>query len=59
MRKTLVVAGALALASLIPSTSLAQVNHGDFLGTGVDFLQVTETTQTAGDPAALWDAPAC
>lgn len=37
--------------------ALAQVNHGDFPGTSVDFLQVTETTQSVGDPAVLWGAP--
>jgi len=43
------------LAAAAPA--LAQVNYGDFLGTSVDFLQVTETTQTAGDPAVLWGTP--
>ena len=42
---------------LASSGAFAQVNHGDFLGSGVDFLDVTETTQSAGDPAVLWDAP--
>jgi hypothetical protein len=49
---------ALAFAGLlIPSLAAAQVNHGDFLGTGVDFLQVTEDTLTAGDPEPIWGAP--
>ena len=56
MRKTALLA---LLAFLLASpAAFAQVNHGDFLGTDVDFLQVTETTQTAGDPAVLWEAPA-
>ncbi len=35
----------LAMISMLtaPSAS-AQVNYGDFIGSGVDFLQVTETT---------------
>jgi len=48
---------ALASLALIASPAFAQVNYGDFLGTGVDFLQVTETTLTAGDAAQQWDAP--
>lgn len=49
----------LLLALLLPaSASLATVNHGDFLGTGVDFLQVSETTLSAGDVEPLWQAPA-
>lgn len=49
---------ALALAMWIAAPAAhATVNHGDFLGTGVDFLQVSETTTTAGDPEPLWDAP--
>jgi len=42
---------------LVAPAAYGQVNHGDLLGTGVDFLQVTETTQSAGDPPTLWDAP--
>jgi hypothetical protein len=49
---------ALLLAGLLaPSLAFATVNYGDFLGTGVDFLQVSETTQTAGDPEPLWGTP--
>ncbi len=33
-------------------------NYGDYLGTSVDFFDVTETTQSLGDPDVLWDAPA-
>ncbi len=47
----------ITLLLIAAPTAFAQVNHGDFLGTGVDFLDVTETTATAGDPAVLWDAP--
>lgn len=48
---------AILLVLFAPVAALASVNHGDFLGTTVDFLQVTETTQTAGDPEPLWGAP--
>lgn len=47
----------LSLAVLVPSWAFATVNHGDFIGTSVDFLQVSETTQTAGDPEPIWGAP--
>jgi uncharacterized repeat protein (TIGR01451 family) len=46
----------LAASLLAASPSLATVNHGDYLGTGVDFLQVSETTLTA-DPEPIWGAP--
>jgi hypothetical protein len=50
--------GALALSCLITSSvAAAGVNYGDFVAPNVSFLQVTETTQTPGDPAVLWDAP--
>ena len=50
--------GGLTLVLLLASASaLATVNHGDFLGTSVDFLQVSETTLSAGDAEPLWDAP--
>jgi hypothetical protein len=56
MRKTMSLT--VALASLLaPSFAFATENHGDFIGTGVDFLQVSETTQTAGDPEPIWGAP--
>jgi hypothetical protein len=45
------------LALAIPSAALATVNHGDFLGTGVDFRDVSETTNSAGDPEPIWQAP--
>lgn len=55
-----VVPGAVLLL-LAASPALAQVNHGDFTASpGVDFLQVTETTQLAvdpTDPAILFGAP--
>lgn len=50
---TLVATSLLILAP----PALATVNHGDFIGTGVDFLAVSETTQTAGDAEPLWEAP--
>lgn len=51
-------AAALAIAILPAAALAADINYGDFLGTGVDFLQVTESTQTAGDPDELWGSPA-
>jgi len=47
----------IALALFVASPALATVNHGDVLGTSVDFLQVSETTQTGGDPEPLWGPP--
>jgi hypothetical protein len=41
---------------LLSTNALATVNHGDFVGTSVDFLQVSETTITP-DPEPLWGAP--
>jgi hypothetical protein len=35
----------------------APINYGDFLGTNVTFGQVTETTQSSGDPDSLFGAP--
>jgi len=56
MRKTVLLA---LLALLVASPeAFATVNYGDFLGSSIDFLQVSEETQTAGDPEPLWDAPA-
>lgn len=57
MPKSPLLVGLFTAVLLAPSAALAQVNHGDFIGTEVDFLQVTETTQSAGDPAVLWDVP--
>lgn len=57
MRKLITLAAAL-LGALAPVLAGATVNHGDFVGSGVDFLAVSETTQTAGDPEPLWGAPA-
>jgi hypothetical protein len=50
------------LLSLLVALSLAAPAnatfvHGDFAGTNVDFINVRETTQTAGDPEPLWGAP--
>jgi hypothetical protein len=33
------------------------VNHGNFSGTSVDFIAVSETTTSAGDVEPLWGAP--
>jgi len=57
MRKLITLAAAL-LGALAPALAGATVNHGNFVGSGVDFLAVSETTQTAGDPEPLWGAPA-
>jgi hypothetical protein len=51
---TALAAATLWLLSAAPSG--ATVNHGDFIGTGVDFLAVSETTLTA-DPEPIWGAP--
>jgi len=51
------IASLVATSLLLALPALATVNHGDFIGTGVDFLAVSETTQTAGDAEPLWDAP--
>ena len=57
MRKAGLVGTLLPILLLSAPAAFGQVNHGDFLGSGVDFLQVTETTQTPPDPAVLWDTP--
>jgi hypothetical protein len=44
---------ALALAAPAGATFV----HGNFAGTNVDFINVQETTQTAGDPEPLWGSP--
>jgi hypothetical protein len=46
---------ALTLGAALPS--LATVNHGNFPGTGVDFIAVSETTTTGGDPEPIWGPP--
>jgi len=60
VRTRWVAPGAILLL-LAASPALAQVNHGDFTASpGVDFLQVTETTQLAvdpTDPAILFGVP--
>lgn len=57
MRKV-TLRGALAsvCALVVPTAAPAVTNHGDFLGTSVDFLQVTEETLSA-DAEPLWNAP--
>ncbi|MBW2241157.1 MAG: hypothetical protein JRH01_04160, partial [Deltaproteobacteria bacterium] len=57
MRKFPRFAFFLSVLLLAPALALATVNHGDFIGTGVDFLAVSETTQTAGDAEPLWGTP--
>ena len=44
-------------SAFFASTAMAVVNHGDFIGTGMDFLAVSEETTTAGDPEPIWEAP--
>lgn len=59
-RALLPVAGAVLLLLVLASPALAQVNHGTFNGTTVDFVDVTETTQLAvdpTDPAILYGVP--
>jgi hypothetical protein len=49
--------GGLAAGLLLASSAaFGTVNHGDFLGSSVDFLQVSETTLSA-DPEPLWETP--
>jgi hypothetical protein len=56
--KPIALRAALA-AFLLPAVpALATVNHGDFLGTSVDFIAVSETTLSVGDAEPLWGAPA-
>jgi hypothetical protein len=51
------IASTLASLPLLAATAaLATVNHGNFLGTSVDFNAVSETTLSA-DPEPLWNAP--
>jgi len=42
---------------LLAGSALATVNHGTFVGVDVDFVDVSETTTSAGDAEPLWDAP--
>lgn len=44
------------LGNLFPAMA-TPINYGDFLGTNVDYIQVVENTQTAGDPDSLLAAP--
>jgi len=52
LRATLIV-----LSLFASPPAFATVNHGDFLGTSVDFNDVSETTQSGGDAEPLWGAP--
>jgi len=45
------------LTVLVASPAFATVNHGTFLGASVTFRDVSETTQSPGDPEPLWVAP--
>ena len=66
-RLSKVLMGLAAGLLLASSAALATVNHGDFLGSSVDFLQVSETalsadpdvpakikTAAAGNALAVW-----
>jgi hypothetical protein len=55
--KPRLVSALVGLAFSTPFAAFATVNHGDFVGTGVDFLAVSETTTTGGDPEPIWGAP--
>ncbi len=57
VRNTAIKAMLVSIFVAVSPAAFAQVNYGDYSGTGVNFLDVTETTQTPADPAALWDAP--
>jgi hypothetical protein len=53
-------AGVVLVSLLLAGPALAQVNHGNFSGTTVDFNDVTETTQLGvdpTDPAVLFGVP--
>jgi hypothetical protein len=47
----------ISICLVASSPALATVNHGDFFGTGVDFIAVSETTLSAGDAEPLWNPP--
>ena len=51
-----VVAAALVSLCFAPSSFAAPINYGDFPGTSVTFLDVTEDSAT--DPTPLFGAPA-
>jgi hypothetical protein len=57
MRSAGLAATLITILSVVSPAASAQVNYGDFIGANFDFLQVTETTNTPGDPAVLWGAP--
>ena len=52
-----IVAAGIALALLVASTADATVSYSDLTGTSFSFINMTETTNTAGDPEPLWEAP--
>lgn len=56
MNRTLRMFAALAVSALLASPAFAApINHGDFSGVDVDYLQVTENSTT--DPGVLYGAP--
>jgi hypothetical protein len=57
VRNSLLRAWVLACFTVLAPAAFAQVNYGDFPGTSVDFMQVSELTLSSGDPASLWGAP--
>jgi hypothetical protein len=60
LRMAPVFAGAwllFATAALVPLASAASINYGDFSAVSVDFLDVTEAANTAGDVPPLFGAP--
>ena len=57
VRSTAIKAMLVSIFVAVSPAAFAQVNYGDYSGTGVNFLDVTETTQTPADPAALWGTP--
>ncbi len=51
------LAAVVAIAGLGTPASAAPINYGDFIGTTVDFLQVTEDSTTDPLPPALYGTP--
>ena len=55
--RTLSLTALLIFLLAAPAALALPVVHGNFAGTNVQFQQVTETTQTAGDDECLFTAP--
>ena len=51
------VLGATVLVVGLRAQPSSAASYGDFLGTNIDFLDVNETTASAGDPDGLFGAP--